>query len=83
MVIPPAFRNCPKIEHVLNPRKPRAFRPNYMIDDVSFCSAAQRSPSRLPLGTSTADQMIRADAKHIANRNGKPCQVFPVPSMII
>lgn len=78
MVIPPASRNCPNI----NPQKPRAFRPNYMMDAVLRCSVAQRSASRRPLGTSTANQMIRADAKHIANRNRKPCQVFPAPSMI-
>ena len=82
MVIPPASRSCPNIEHVLNPQKPRAFRPNHMIDAVLRCSAAQRSASRRPLGTPTANEVIRADAKHIANRNRKPCQVFPAPSMI-
>jgi hypothetical protein len=45
---------------------------------IPRCSAAHRSASRRPLGTSTANQMIRLDARHMANRNGKPCQVFPV-----
>lgn len=58
------------------------FRPNYMVDAVPRCSAAQRTASRRPFGTSTASQMIRLDARHIENRNGKPCQVLPVLSMI-
>jgi hypothetical protein len=49
---------------------------------VPRCSAAQRSASFRPLGTSTANQMTRPDARHIPKRNGKPFQMLPVLSMI-
>jgi hypothetical protein len=49
---------------------------------IPRCSAAQRSASLRPLGTSTVTQMTRDGTRHVANRNAKPCQIFPVLSII-
>ena len=46
------------------------------------CTAAHLTASRLPLATSTPNHMTRDAAVHIPNKNGKPCQLSCVLSMI-
>jgi len=58
------------------------FPSKYTLHAVPRCFAAQRSASCWPFCTSTANQMIRVEAKQIENSNGNPCQVLPVLSMI-
>lgn len=46
------------------------------------CDAAHLTASRLPFSTSTPNHMTSSEAVQIANKNGNPCQLFCVLSMI-
>ena len=54
----------------------------YTAYSVPRFSAAQRTPSCRPFGTSTTDQTTRLDARLSANKNGKLSQVFPVDNCL-